>query len=175
MLSTSSSRCTFRPCPDPAPDRIVVTVAIQEELMGLDQPVGRLFDDLRVSSQRWRSPRPISSAAANTSRSAPRRASTAKGWGLSFTEPYFLDQRLAAGFDVFHKEQDQNRYALDETWRYGRQPASWGSRSPTSSRSSRTIRSTNRRSRCRTRPISRTTIVSPRTVSIGYPGEPAPQ
>jgi len=25
---------------------------------------------------------------------------------LSFTEPYFLDRNLAAGFDIFHKEQD---------------------------------------------------------------------
>jgi outer membrane protein insertion porin family len=42
-----------------------------------------------------------------------------KGWGLTFTEPYFLDQRLAAGFDLFHKEQDQNQYALYETWTTG--------------------------------------------------------
>jgi len=42
-----------------------------------------------------------------------------RGWGLSFTEPYFLDQRLAAGFDVFHKEQDENQYALYATWTTG--------------------------------------------------------
>jgi outer membrane protein insertion porin family len=41
------------------------------------------------------------------------------GWGVSFTEPYFLDQHLAAGFDLFHKDQNQNRYALYETWTTG--------------------------------------------------------
>ena len=42
-----------------------------------------------------------------------------RGWGVSFTEPYFLDQRLAAGFDVFHKEQYHNTFALYETWTTG--------------------------------------------------------
>ncbi len=42
-----------------------------------------------------------------------------RGWGLSFTEPYLLDQRLAAGFDVFHKEQNPNTWATYETWTTG--------------------------------------------------------
>jgi outer membrane protein insertion porin family len=42
-----------------------------------------------------------------------------RGWGVSFTEPYFLDQRLAAGFDVFHKEQNPNTWATYETWTTG--------------------------------------------------------
>jgi outer membrane protein insertion porin family len=42
-----------------------------------------------------------------------------RGWGVTFTEPYFLDQHLAAGFDLFHKEQDQNLYALYQTWTTG--------------------------------------------------------
>ena len=42
-----------------------------------------------------------------------------RGWGVSFTEPYLLDQRLAAGFDLFHKEQNQNQWALYETWTTG--------------------------------------------------------
>jgi len=35
-----------------------------------------------------------------------------RGWGVSFTEPYFLDQRLAAGFDIFHKQTLESTYAL---------------------------------------------------------------
>ena len=31
-----------------------------------------------------------------------------RGWSATFTEPYFLDQRIAAGFDIYHKEQLQN-------------------------------------------------------------------
>ena len=42
-----------------------------------------------------------------------------RGWGVSFTEPYFLDQRLAAGFDVFHTAQNNNQWALYETWTTG--------------------------------------------------------
>ena len=29
-----------------------------------------------------------------------------RGWGVTFTEPYFLDQRLAAGFDIYHKDAE---------------------------------------------------------------------
>jgi len=42
-----------------------------------------------------------------------------KGWAATFTEPYFLDQRLAAGIDIFHKEQDVNPFAEYETWTTG--------------------------------------------------------
>ena len=37
------------------------------------------------------------------------------GWGVNFTEPYLFDQRLAGGFDVYHKQQLQNTYALYQT------------------------------------------------------------
>ena len=42
-----------------------------------------------------------------------------RGWGASFTEPYFLDQRLAAGFDVYHKEQNPNTWATYSNWTTG--------------------------------------------------------
>jgi outer membrane protein insertion porin family len=42
-----------------------------------------------------------------------------RGWGASFTEPYFLDQRLAAGFDVYHKEQNPNAWASYYNWTTG--------------------------------------------------------
>ena len=42
-----------------------------------------------------------------------------RGWGASFTEPYFLDQRLAAGFDLYHKEQNPNTYATYYNWTTG--------------------------------------------------------
>ena len=34
-----------------------------------------------------------------------------KGVEFSFTEPFFLDRRLGAGFDLFYKEQDNTRYS----------------------------------------------------------------
>ncbi len=42
-----------------------------------------------------------------------------QGWKASFTEPYFLGQRLAAGFDLYHQVNLQNQYALYENWTTG--------------------------------------------------------
>jgi len=42
-----------------------------------------------------------------------------RGWGASFTEPYFLDQRLAAGIDIYHKEQNPNTWATYYNWTTG--------------------------------------------------------
>jgi len=42
-----------------------------------------------------------------------------RGWSASFTEPYFLDQRLAAGFDLYRKEQNPNTYASYYNWTTG--------------------------------------------------------
>ena len=47
------------------------------------------------------------------------RASTRNGWGITFTEPYLFDQRLAGGFDIYHKQQLQNTYALYQTYTTG--------------------------------------------------------
>lgn len=45
----------------------------------------------------------------------------ARGVDFSFTEPYFLGYRLAAGFDAFYKYSDQTRYSRYETTVYGGQ------------------------------------------------------
>jgi len=42
-----------------------------------------------------------------------------QGWKASFTEPYFLGQRLAAGFDLYHQVNRQNQYALYNNWTTG--------------------------------------------------------
>jgi len=42
-----------------------------------------------------------------------------QGWKASFTEPYFLGQRLAAGFDIYHQTNNNNQYALYQTWTTG--------------------------------------------------------
>lgn len=44
-----------------------------------------------------------------------------RGVDFSFTEPYFLGYRLAAGFDAFYKYSDQTRYSRYETTVYGGQ------------------------------------------------------
>ncbi|MET0259104.1 MAG: BamA/TamA family outer membrane protein, partial [Methylobacterium sp.] len=45
----------------------------------------------------------------------------AKGVDFSFTEPYFLGYRLAAGFDAFYKYSDLTRFSRYETTVYGGQ------------------------------------------------------
>jgi outer membrane protein insertion porin family len=40
----------------------------------------------------------------------------ARGVDLSFTEPYILDTRIAAGFDLFAKDTNDTQYALYETF-----------------------------------------------------------
>lgn len=42
-----------------------------------------------------------------------------RGWSGTFTEPYFLDQRIAAGFDIYHKETLPYQYAYYENWTTG--------------------------------------------------------
>jgi outer membrane protein insertion porin family len=42
-----------------------------------------------------------------------------KGIEFSFTEPYFLERRMAAGFDVFWKESDNTRYSFYNSSTYG--------------------------------------------------------
>ncbi|MHC2000691.1 outer membrane protein assembly factor BamA [Methylobacterium sp. CM6241] len=44
-----------------------------------------------------------------------------RGVDFSFTEPYFLGYRLAAGFDAFYKYSDLTRYSRYETTVYGGQ------------------------------------------------------
>jgi outer membrane protein insertion porin family len=41
------------------------------------------------------------------------------GWSGTFTEPYFLDQRIAAGFDVYHKATSPYQFAFYENWTTG--------------------------------------------------------
>jgi outer membrane protein insertion porin family len=41
------------------------------------------------------------------------------GWQATFTEPYFLDQHLAAGVDVFHKANLVSPYTVYDTWTTG--------------------------------------------------------
>ena len=42
-----------------------------------------------------------------------------RGIEFNFTEPYFLDYRLAAGFDLFVKESTNNQYSIYDSKSYG--------------------------------------------------------
>jgi outer membrane protein insertion porin family len=99
--------------PGSTPDRVVVNVEVE------DQPTGQLS----VSGGYSTSDGFIGEVAvAETNllgrgqyaRLAGSLGQYSSGVEFNFTEPYFLDQRLAAGFDVYNKQSDNTRYARYE-------------------------------------------------------------
>ena len=104
--------------PGSSPDRVIVTIAVE------DKPTGSVSLSGGYST--------IEGALAEVAftetnflgrgqyvKVSASEGQYSKGWNLTFTEPYFLDQHLAAGFDIFHKEQDINPYAQYQTWTTG--------------------------------------------------------
>jgi outer membrane protein insertion porin family len=100
--------------PGSAPDRIIITVNVE------DKPTGSVSLSGGYSTLEG----PLVEVAFTETNFLGRgqyvklSASTGEysnGWGISFTEPYLFDQRLAGGFDIYHKQQLQNQYALYET------------------------------------------------------------
>lgn len=100
--------------PGSAPDRIVVTVAVEDKATG----------SVSVSGGYSTLEGPLVEVAFTETnflgrgqyvRLSASRGQYSNGWGVSFTEPNLFDQRLAAGFDIYHKAQLQNTYALYQT------------------------------------------------------------
>ena len=100
--------------PGSAPDRIIITVAVE------DKPTGSVSLSGGYSTLEG----PLVEVAFTETNFLGRgqyvklsasRGEYSNGWGISFTEPYLFDQRLAAGFDIYHKQQLQNTYALYQT------------------------------------------------------------
>jgi outer membrane protein insertion porin family len=100
--------------PGSAPDRVIVTIQVE------DKPTG----SVSVSGGYSTLEGPLVEVAFTETnflgrgqyvRLSASRGEYSNGWGITFTEPYLFDQRLAGGFDIFHKQQLQNTYALYET------------------------------------------------------------
>jgi outer membrane protein insertion porin family len=49
-------------------------------------------------------------------RFAVSEGQSSRGFEFSFTEPFFMGRRLAAGFDLFHKQTDDTKYSRYENW-----------------------------------------------------------
>ena len=104
--------------PGSSPDRVIVVVDVE------DQPTGSISISGGYSTTQG-----IMAELAYTEtnflgrgqyvRLSVSDGQYSRGWKASFTEPYFLGQRLAAGFDLYHQENLQNRYALYENWTTG--------------------------------------------------------
>jgi outer membrane protein insertion porin family len=100
--------------PGSAPDRVIITIAVD------DKPTG----SVSVSGGYSTLEGPLVEVAFTETnflgrgqyvRLSASRGEYSNGWGITFTEPYLFDQRLAGGFDIYHKQQLQNTYALYET------------------------------------------------------------
>ena len=104
--------------PGSSPDRVIVVVDVE------DQPTGSISLSGGYSTQEG-----IMAELAYTEtnflgrgqyvRLSVSDGQYSRGWKASFTEPYFLGQRLAAGFDVYHQNNLKNQYALYENWTTG--------------------------------------------------------
>jgi outer membrane protein insertion porin family len=104
--------------PGSSPDRVIVNVDVE------DQPTGSLslaggystsdgfLGEVSVSESNFL-------GTGQFVRLAGSSGQYSRGIDFSFTEPYFLGYRLAAGFDVFSKENDNLRFTRTESRQTG--------------------------------------------------------
>lgn len=97
------------------PDRVVVNVDVEEQSTGeIGFGVGYsttdgALGDVSITERNFL-------GRGQLLRAAVQRGSSQSGYSLSFTEPYFLGQRVAAGIDLFHKEQEaKSSHPYDDT------------------------------------------------------------
>jgi outer membrane protein insertion porin family len=97
--------------PGSAPDRVILNVDVE------DQPTGNFgvsggystnqgfIAEVSVSESNFM-------GRGQAVRLSVQAGQIARGVNFSFTEPYFLDQRISAGFDVFARKQDAYNYSI---------------------------------------------------------------
>ncbi len=106
--------------PGSAPDRVVVNIDVEDQPTGSFSVAGGystqdgIIGEVSVSESNFL-------GRGQYVRVAAQGGQYAKGFDFSFTEPYFLGYRLAAGFDAFYKYSDLTRYSRYETTVYGGQ------------------------------------------------------
>ncbi|MGC2786101.1 MAG: outer membrane protein assembly factor BamA [Roseiarcus sp.] len=104
--------------PGSAPDRVIVVVDVE------DQPTGSISLSGGYSTTQGFLAELAYTETNFLGRGQYVRLSVSdgqytQGWKASFTEPYFLGQRLAAGFDLYHQTNLNNQFALYENWTTG--------------------------------------------------------
>lgn len=104
--------------PGSTPDRVVVNVDVEDQatgnfgVSGGYSTVEGFIGEVSVSESNFMG----RGQAARVSLQVGQRA---RGVTFSFTEPYFLDQRFSAGFDIFAKRSDAYNYAYYSTTSIG--------------------------------------------------------
>ena len=101
--------------PGSAPDRVVVNVDVEDQATGSFSISGGFstqdgfVGEVAVSESNFL-------GRGQFARLAVTGGTRARGAEFSFTEPYFLDKRLAAGFDIYHKQTDASRFSYYQNW-----------------------------------------------------------
>ena len=104
--------------PGSAPDRVIVTVEVEDQptgavgLSGGYSTTAGLLAEVSFTESNFLGRGQYVKLSASDGQYS-------RGWGASFTEPYFLDQRLAAGIDLYQKIQNPNTFATYYTWTTG--------------------------------------------------------
>ena len=99
--------------PGSAPDRVVVHVDVEDQATGAFSIAGGystadgLISEVSISESNFL-------GRGQFVRLAGTLGQRSRGVDFSFTEPYFLGYRMAAGFDLFAKYSDQTQYARYE-------------------------------------------------------------
>ena len=106
--------------PGSSPDRVIVNIDVEDQPTGSFSVAGGystqdgIIGEVSVSESNFL-------GRGQYVRVAAQGGQYAKGFDFSFTEPYFLGYRMAAGFDAFYKYSDLTRYSRYETTVYGGQ------------------------------------------------------
>jgi outer membrane protein insertion porin family len=101
--------------PGSAPDRVIVNVDVEDQATGSFSVSGGystsdgLLAELSVTESNFLGRGQFVRAAV----SAGQRS---RGVEFSFTEPYFMDRRISAGFDLFNKQTDDTKYSRYTSW-----------------------------------------------------------
>lgn len=104
--------------PGSAPDRVVVNVDVEDQATGNFGVSGGysttegFIGEVSVSESNFM-------GRGQATRLSVQAGQRARGVTFSFTEPYFLDQRFSAGFDIFAKKQDAYNYSYYGTTSIG--------------------------------------------------------
>lgn len=96
--------------PGSAPDRVVINVDVEDQATGSFAISGGysttegFLAEVSVQETNF-------GGRGQFARLAVSNGQKSRGFELSFTEPFFLDQRIAAGFDIFSKFSDSTDFA----------------------------------------------------------------
>ncbi|MCA0422802.1 MAG: outer membrane protein assembly factor BamA [Proteobacteria bacterium] len=100
--------------PGSSPDRVIVNVDVEDQATGAFSVAGGysttdgFMAELSVQESNFL-------GRGQFVRASISNGERSRGYEFSFTEPFFLDRRLAAGFDLFQKQTFNSQYSRYET------------------------------------------------------------